>query len=54
MSPSVHTDGSVDKNRTVREIVALFTKVPDVPVMVTVTVPVAPVLPTVSVKVAGF
>jgi hypothetical protein len=36
---------------TVREIVAEFDKLPDVPVMVTVTVPVVAVLLAVSVKV---
>ena len=51
MSPSLQTEGSVGINRTVREIVVLFVKLPDEPVTVTVTVPVATVLLAVSVKV---
>src|SRR6266571_1395675 len=50
-SPSVQTEGSVGIDRTVREIVAVFVKLPDVPVRVTVTVPVAAVLLAVSVNV---
>jgi hypothetical protein len=51
MSPSVQTEGSVGIDRTVREIVVVFVKLPEVPVMVTVTVPVVAVLLAVSVKV---
>ena len=51
MSPSVQTEGSVEKNRIVREIVVWFVKLADVPVTVTVTVPVAAVPLAVSVNV---
>jgi hypothetical protein len=51
ISPSVHTEGSVETNWTVRESVVVFVKLPEVPVMVTATVPVAAVLLAVSVKV---
>jgi hypothetical protein len=40
MSPSVQTEGSVGIDRTVREIVVVFFKLPDLPVIVRVTVPV--------------
>ena len=51
-SPSVQPEGSVATVRgwTVREMVVTFDKLPDVPVMVTVTVPVAAVLLAVNVK----
>lgn len=49
ISPSVQTEGSVDK--IVREIVVVFVKLADVPVTVTVTVPVAAVPLAVSVNV---
>src|SRR5713101_7798650 len=53
MSPSVQTEGRVGTFTacTVREIVVVFVKLPEIPVMVTVTVPVAAVLPAVSVNV---
>jgi hypothetical protein len=51
ISPSLQTAGSVGIDCTVREIVAVFVKLPDTPVTVTVTVPVVAVLLAVSVKV---
>jgi hypothetical protein len=51
ISPSDQTEGSVETNWTVRESVAVLVKLPEVPVMVTVTVPVAAVLPAASVNV---
>ena len=51
ISPSLHTEGSVETNWMVRESVAVFIKLPEVPVMVTATVPVVAVLPAASVKV---
>ncbi len=51
ISPSLQTEGSVGIDCTVREIVVLFVKLPDVPVTVTVTVPVAAVPLAVSVNV---
>jgi hypothetical protein len=50
-SPSVQTEGSVRIDRTVREIVVVLVKLPEMPVMVTVTVPVVAVLLAVSVNV---
>src|SRR6266478_1967885 len=54
ISPSLHTEGSVGTDCTVREIVAVFVKLPDVPVTVTVTVPVAAVPLAVKVSVLVF
>src|SRR5713101_4871362 len=51
ISPSPQTEGSVGIDCTLREIVVVFVKLPDVPVMVTVTVPAVAVLLAVSVKV---
>src|SRR5580700_7195246 len=51
MSPSVQTDGSVGIDRTVREIVVVFFKLPDLPVTVSVTVPVVATLLAVNVNV---
>ena len=51
ISPSLHTEGSVGTDWTVREIVAVFVKLPEVPVTVTVTVPVVAVLLAVKVSV---
>jgi len=51
ISPSPQTEGSVGIDCTLREIVVVFVKLPDVPVTVTVTVPVVAVLLAVSVKV---
>jgi hypothetical protein len=51
MSPSVQTEGSVGIDRTVREIVVVFFKLPDFPVMVRVTVPVVATLLAVNVNV---
>src|SRR6267378_655976 len=51
ISPSLQTEGSVGTDCTVREIVAVFVKLPDTPVAVTVTVPVVAVLLAVSVNV---
>jgi len=51
MSPSLQTEGSVGTDWTVREIVVVFVKLPDVPVTVTVTVPVVAVLLAVRVSV---
>src|SRR5260370_12822885 len=51
MSPSVQTEGRVGADRTVREIVVVFDKLPELPVTVTVTVPVVAVLLAVSVNV---
>src|SRR5713101_283567 len=51
ISPSLHTEGSVRTDCTVREIVVVFVKLPDEPVTVTVTVPVVAVLLAVSVNV---
>ncbi len=53
MSPSVQPEGSVVtvSGWTVREIVVPFDKLPEIPVMVSVTVPVAAVLLAVSVNV---
>src|SRR6266404_1998441 len=51
ISPSLQTEGSVGTDCTVREIVAVFVKLPDTPVTVTVTVPVVAVLLAVSVNV---
>src|SRR5712671_4308799 len=51
ISPSFQTEGSVGTDWTVREIVALFVKLPDVPVTVTVAVPVVAVLLAVKVNV---
>src|SRR6266478_7794687 len=51
ISPSLQTEGSVGTDWTVSEIVAVFVKLPDVPVTVTVTVPVVAVLLAVSVSV---
>src|SRR5713226_6412213 len=50
-SPSVQTEGRVGIDRTVREIVVVFVKLPEVPVTVTVAVPVVAVLLAVSVNV---
>lgn len=52
-SPSDQTAGSVETvtPRTVKEITTVLLKLPEVPLMVTVTVPVVAALPTVSVKV---
>jgi hypothetical protein len=44
-------EGSVGTNRTVTAIVVVFVKLPDLPVMVTVTVPVFAVVLAVSVNV---
>ena len=54
ISPSDHTEGSVETNWTVRESVVVFVKLPAVPVMVTATGPVAAVLLAVSVNVLVF
>jgi hypothetical protein len=54
ISPSDHTDGSVETNWTVRESVVVFVKLPEVPVMVTATVPVVAVLLAVSVNMLVF
>src|SRR5258706_14754786 len=51
ISPSLQTEGSVGTDCTVREIVAVFVKLPDMPVTVTVTVPVVAVLLAVNVNV---
>ena len=51
MSPSVQTEGSVGIDRTVREIVVVFFKLPDLPVIVRVTVPVVATLLAVNVNV---
>src|SRR6266478_6479063 len=51
ISPSLQTEGSVGTDWTVSEIVAVFVKLPDVPVTVTVTVPVVAVLLAVRVSV---
>src|SRR5262249_46631177 len=48
------TVGSVGTERTVREIVVVFVKLPETPVMVTVAVPVVAVLPALSVRVLVF
>ena len=50
ISPSDQTEGSVGVKRIVREIVVVFVKLPEIPVMVSVTVPVAAVLLAVSVN----
>src|SRR6267378_4920643 len=50
ISPSDQTEGSVGIKRIVREIVVVFVKLPEIPVMVSVTVPVAAVLLAVSVN----
>ena len=58
MSPSVQTEGSVGTTRTVRETEVVGVRLPDMPMMETMTVPVAAVLLTASVNVlvavAGF
>jgi len=51
MSPSDQTEGSEGSTRTVREMVVVLVKLPEVPVIVTVTVPVVAVLLAVRVKV---
>ena len=51
MSPSVQIEGSVGIDRTVREIVVVFFKLPDLPVIVRVTVPVVATLLAVNVNV---
>src|SRR3989442_910004 len=51
ISPSVQTEGSVGTDWTVREMVAVFVKLPEEHVTVTVTVPTIAVLLAVSVKV---
>ena len=51
MSPSFQTEGSVGIDRTAREIVVVFFKLPDLPVTVSVAVPVVAVLLAVSVNV---